>query len=214
MLSISHDIKTPLNSIKLYSKAIEENLYPSEKERIYAAHQIGEKTIEIEKFVAEIVKTSSSDILEIEVNPGEFYIDNLINQVRKNYNSRCEALHLELEIDEYDNKLLKGDFDRTYEVIENILENALKYGDGRSIRISFYEEDYCQLIRIHNSGEPVSQQDYNHLFDSFFRGSNTEGKDGSGLGLYICQQIMHKMNGEIFAEVKEDGMDFVLVMQM
>lgn len=95
--------------------------------------------------------------------------------------------------------------------MENIIENALKYGDGKEIRLSFYEEEYSQLIRIHNSGQAVTSQDFNHLFDSFFRGKNSQGKEGSGLGLYICRQIMHKMDGEIFAESKENGMDFVLV---
>ena len=211
LLSISHDIKTPLNNIKLYAKALEEQVYTTEEEQLHAAHQIGERTVEIENFVSEIVKTSSEDILNIEVQSGEFYLENLVKLIRASYEGRCALSHLQLSIGEYENKLIKGDMDRAYEVVENIMENAWKYGDGRQISISFYEEDYCQLIRIHNSGEPVSTQDFNHLFDSFFRGSNTEGKDGSGLGLYICQQIMRKMNGEIFAEVKADGMDFVLV---
>ena len=100
------------------------------------------------------------------------------------------------------------------EVFENLFENAFKYGDGRRIEISFYEEDYCQLIRVFNTGQSVAQNDFAHLFDSFYRGENTNGRQGSGLGLYICREIMHKSGGEIFANVEEEGMAFTIVLPM
>lgn len=120
-------------------------------------------------------------------------------------------LHIDFEIDDYQNCLVKGDLDRSYEVIMNILENAIKYGDGRQISITIYKEEYCQLIKVHNTGPVVNDQDFNHIFDSFYRGSNAEGKEGNGLGLYICKYIMNKMDGDVFAQISEDGMDFVLV---
>nr|MDE6622636.1 HAMP domain-containing histidine kinase [Lachnospiraceae bacterium] len=106
------------------------------------------------------------------------------------------------------------DIHRLFEVFENLFANAFKYGDGCSIHISFYEEDYCQLVRVFNTGEPVSEKSFVHLFDSFFRGENTRGQQGNGLGLYICREIMHKMGGEIFAERETDGMAFVVVLPM
>lgn len=53
-----------------------------------------------------------------------------------------------------------------------------------------------------------------HLFDSFFRGGNTRGQQGNGLGLYICREIMHRMDGEIFAECEAEGMAFVVVLPL
>ena len=111
----------------------------------------------------------------------------------------------------YENRLLKGDLERSLEVFENIFENAFKYGDGRKIEITFCEEDYCQLIRIFNTGIPVTDNEFNHIFESFYRAENSGGKKGNGLGLYICREIMRKMGGEIFAEKLNDGMAFVLV---
>ena len=60
----------------------------------------------------------------------------------------------------------------------------------------------------------MTENDFTHLFDSFFRGGNVAGKQGNGLGLYICKEIMHKMGGDIFAEREDDGMAFVVVLQM
>ena len=211
LLSISHDIKTPLNNIKLYAKALEEDLYTTTEDKEKAVAMIGEKVIEIENFVKEIVKTSSEDILDIEVNNSEFYITDLVEQINATYKDKCILHHIAFNIGDYENKLLRGDIDRAFEVVENIIENAYKYGDGRTIDISFYEEDYCQIISISNSGDPVNVQEFNHLFDSFFRGSNSVNKEGSGLGLYICKQIMVKMDGDIFAECENEGMRFNLV---
>lgn len=214
LLSISHDIKTPLNAINLYAKALENNIYECEEEKNKVTKQIQEKTIEIDKFVNEIIKSSSEDILEIEVNNTEFYLDKLISKVQENYSEKCKLRMIDFNIDKYDNKLIKGDLNRTYEVVGNILENAFKYGDGRLIKVSFYEEDYYQLIKIYNSGNKVSQNELIHLFDSFYRGSNTNNKEGNGLGLYICKHIMEKMDGEIFAQCEEEGMSFTLVLSM
>lgn len=103
---------------------------------------------------------------------------------------------------------------RAVEVMENLMENAVKYGDGHSICLKLYEEDYCQVIEVFNSGSPVSQNEMPHLFDSFFRGSNAQDKSGNGLGLYIARQIMIKMDGDIFARREDEGMCIGLVFRM
>lgn len=213
LLSISHDIKTPLNTIKLYAKAIEENVYDTDERKVLAAKQIQEKSLEIENFVKEIIKTSSEDILEIEVKNDEFYLEDLIDKVIIIYKEKCNLKMIDFIVEDYSNKLVKGDLDRVLEVIGNIIENAFKYGDGKEIKISFYEEDYCQLIKIFNSGETISENEFNHIFDSFYRASNAKDKQGNGLGLYICKYIMEKMDGEIFSECEREGMSFTLVLR-
>ncbi len=213
LLSLSHDIKTPLSTISLYAKALEKDVYRTEGEKTHAAHQIGEKTLEIEKYVEEIMKASKDDVLDIQVNMGEFYLADLVKKISATYLEKCARRMVDFEIGPYGNLLLHGDMDRLWEVLENLFENAFKYGDGRRITVEFYEEDYCQLIRVFNTGTPVSDNDFNHIFESFFRGVNSGGKQGNGLGLYICREIMHKMDGEIFAQKEEDGMAFVLVLR-
>lgn len=69
------------------------------------------------------------------------------------------------------------------------------------------------MIRVFNTGEPIATIELPHIFDSFYRGSNVADKTGNGLGLYIARQMMHKMGGEIFAEISEGGMNFCLVFQ-
>lgn len=211
LLSISHDIKTPLNSIKLYARALKEGIYDTEEKQRKAAGQIENLSGEIETFVKKIVKTSSQEIIPIEVEDSEFYIKDLVTMIREYYVPKCRLVMADFSIGSFDNKLLKGSIDSTFEVVENIMENAFKYGDGRRIEITFYEEEHCQLMKIRNTGMPVKDEEMPHLFDSFFRGSNAGEKEGNGLGLYICREIMRKMGGDIFAVREEDGMSFHLV---
>ncbi|MDE7285365.1 MAG: HAMP domain-containing histidine kinase, partial [Lachnospiraceae bacterium] len=211
LLSISHDIKTPLNSIKLYAKALKEGVYDTDEEQKKAAGQIENLSGEIDAFVREIVKTSSQEIIPIEVEASEFYIKDLVDMIRQYYEPKCKLIMTNFFIGAFENKLLRGNIDSSFEVVENIMENAFKYGDGKRIEISFYEEEGCLLMKIKNTGKPVKEEEMPHLFDSFFRGSNADEKEGNGLGLYICREIMRKMGGEIFAVREKDGMSLHLV---
>ncbi|MBD5521792.1 MAG: HAMP domain-containing histidine kinase [Lachnospiraceae bacterium] len=211
LLSISHDIKIPLSAIKLYAKALREGIYESERQKHDAALQIENKAHEIEEFVKEIVSTASEDIFTIEVENLEFYLKDYIDKVRECYETECRLVMTDLTIGRYENKLLKGDIDCAFEVMENLMDNAFKYGDGKKIAIDFYEEDYCQIISVYSTGNMVSENEMPHLFDSFYRGSNINNKAGNGLGLYINRQIMLKMGGDIFAKRQEGGMSFCLV---
>ena len=214
LLSISHDIKIPLSAIKLYAKALKEDIYDSNETRYEAAIQIENHAKEIEEFVKEIVSASSEEIITIEVENTDFYLKDFVEKIRAVYQPKAGVTLTEFEIGQYDNKLLKGDMEKAFEVMENLLENAFKYGDGKRITIDFYEEDYCQVVRVFNTGAAVSVIELPHLFDSFYRGSNVGEKPGNGLGLYISRQIMHKMDGEIFAERRDDGMSFGVVFRI
>ncbi len=206
LLSLSHDIKTPLSAIKLYAKALSRGLYPEKEKQLEIAENINEKADEIERFVSQIVTASSEDLLELEVQNGEFYLSELMTGISSYYKEKLSLVRTEFSVGKYSDCLLKGDLDRSVEVLQNVIENALKYGDGKRVEIAFSDEEDCRLITVKNSGCALPENELPHIFDSFRRGSNAGNKAGSGLGLYICRQLMRKMNGEIFAEISGDIM--------
>ena len=206
VLSLSHDIKTPLGVIELYAKALEKGLYKDEQKKKEVAVGITEKCEDIRGYVDGIVKTSSEDFLNLEVNNGEFYLSALIDKIKAFYTDKLSLLKIDFAVDAFSDHILSGDLERSIEVLQNIIENAIKYGDGRKISIAFSREDDCQLIHIRNSGCTLSKNELPHIFDSFWRGSNTGSNSGSGLGLYICRTLMRKMNGDIFAEIQDSYM--------
>lgn len=204
ILSLSHDIKTPLSSIELYSKALAEDLYDTEEKRNEALRGIAKNVKEIKGYVNEIVTASREDFLNLEVVMGEYYLSEIMKITETYYRDKLSVMHTELQVDELQECLVKGDKNRLVEVLQNVMENAIKYGDGKWIRISIGEEEDCKLIHIENSGCSLKREELPNLFDSFYRGSNSTGVKGSGLGLYICKTLMCKMDGEIFVQINAD----------
>lgn len=205
ILSLSHDIKTPLSSIELYAKALSENLYESQDKKDEALQGIARNVKEIKGYVDEIVTASREDFLNLEVSMGEYYLSEVMRDIESYYKDKLSVIHTEFQVDEFEECLVKGDKNRMVEVLQNVMENAIKYGDGKSIHIVFGEEEDCKLIHIENSGCSLKEEELSNLFDSFYRGSNSNSVKGSGLGLYICKTLMRKMDGEIFAQIKEES---------
>ena len=204
LLSLSHDIKTPLSAIKLYAKALGRNLYKSEDKKQEITENISTKVDEIEGYIAEIVKASNEDFLTFEVDNQEFYIRDVLEAIREYYDDKMSLNQIDFTVGNYSNCLIIGDKDRLVEVIQNVIENAIKYGDGRKISVEAEKDDESYSINILNTGCTLSGRELPHIFDSFFRGSNVAKQQGSGLGLYICRSLMHLMDGEITAEFQNN----------
>ena len=213
LLSLSHDVKTPLSAIQLYTKALSDGVYDSDEKRQEALDGILGKTEEIRGYVDEIYKLSREDFMELEVKVGEVYLKDVIEGIEAYYRDKLSVLHTELEVGEFDNALLSADKDRLVESLQNLMENAIKYGDGKWIKITFSEEEDCKLITVSNSGCALKESEMTDIFDSFYRGSNTENIQGNGLGLYIVKQLMTKMDGDVYAEIEGDIFRVTLVVR-
>ena len=111
---------------------------------------------------------------------------------------------------EYQNFLVKADTERLLEVLQNIIENAIKYGSDKKLVYQFRKKK----ITVENTGEVLPAEELPHLFDSFYRGSNAGSQEGSGLGLYICRKLMHKMNGDVFLKQEENLFSVTVVVGM
>ena len=213
LLSLSHDIKTPLSAIQLYTKAMSEGLYDTEEKKQEAYAGILNNTKQIKTYCDEIYKLSREDFMELSVNVGEVYLSQVLDKVRAYYSDKLSILHTEFKISEYDDCLLSVDKDRLEEALQNLMENAIKYGDGKEISISFSDEEDCKLITVSNTGNSLEENDISNIFDSFYRGSNTKNIGGNGLGLYIVKQLMKKMDGDVFAEISKDRFNITLVVR-
>ena len=213
LLSLSHDIKTPLSAIKLYSKALSKGLYTDKEKQNEVTQSIHAKADEIEGYVNQIISASREDFLSLDVHMGEFYLSTLMTKLQVYYREKLALVKTEFVVGEYSDVLLNGDLERSEEVIQNMMENAIKYGDGRRISLDASEEDGCILITVRNSGCTMADTELPHMFESFWRGTNAHKEKGSGLGLYICRQLMRKMNGETFAEIHDGDMFVTAVFQ-
>ena len=214
LLSLSHDIKTPLSAIKLNAKALAKGIYTDEEKRRAAAESINVRADEIEQFVSEITKAASEDFMSFEVVQGEVFLSQIIARISARYAPQLSLAGTEFVIGRYDDCILSCDADRLSECLQNLVENAIKYGDGRRIEIGFDKMDGCELITVTNTGCTLEEKELPQIFGSFHRGSNAGKVQGNGLGLFICKRLMALMNGEVFAGIQDDCFCVTLVVKL
>ena len=214
LLSLSHDIKTPLSAIKLGARALARGLYKDEGKRRAAAESISTRADEIERFISEITKAASEDFMNFEVTQGEAFLSAIITKIDARYAPQLAMSKTEFVIQKFDDCILTCDSDRLAECLQNLIENAIKYGDGRRIEISFDKMDGCELITVSNTGCTLEVKELPQIFESFHRGNNAERVQGNGLGLFICRRLMGLMNGEVYAEIRDGCFYITLVVKM
>lgn len=214
LLSLSHDIKTPLSAIKLNAKALEKGLYKDKGKQLAAAHSIGNRADEIEQFVNEITDAASEDFMTFEVTQGEAFLSSIIAKINARYASQLALSGTEFVVEKYDDGILSCDADRLAECLQNLIENAIKYGDGKRIELSFDKVDGCELITVSNTGCTLEEKELPQIFESFHRGSNSGKVQGNGLGLFICKRLMSLMGGEVYAEIRDGCFSVTLVVKL
>lgn len=214
LLSLSHDIKTPLSAIKLNAKALAKGLYKNEEKQRAAAESINTRADEIEHFVSELSKAVSEDFMSFEVTPGEEYLSVIIAKIDARYTPQLSMSGTELLIRKYDDCILSCDPNRLAECFQNLIENAIKYGDGRRIEISCDKMDGCELITVSNTGCTLKAKELPQIFESFHRGNNADKVQGNGLGLFICKRMMSLMGGEVFADIRNGCFFVTLVVKL
>lgn len=214
LLSLSHDIKTPLSAIKLNAKALARGIYSDEEKRRRAAESINARADEIEQFVSEITKAASEDFMNFEVTQGEVFLSQIISKISARYAPQLSLSGTEFVIHKYEDCILSCDPDRLAECLQNLIENAIKYGDGRQIGIGFDKMDGCELITVTNTGCTLESKELPQIFGSFHRGNNAGNTQGNGLGLFICKRLMSLMGGEVYAEIHDKCFCITLVVKL
>ena len=195
---LSHDIKTPVASIKSTSEI---GMAITKEERTREMFGvIDAKTDQIKSLVDNLFTSSVQDITEIEVNPGQ-QPSEIITALIKNSDYLNRAGKYEIpECSVYFDKL------RLQQVFDNIFMNSYKYADTDMRVASEISGDYL-VIRISDKGSGVKEEEIPLLKEKYRRGSNTNEKDGAGLGLYLANYFMEKMDGQLGLSNKEPGFE-------
>lgn len=216
LASIAHGIKTPVSNIKLYANAVETGLYqpdgvPNEKDAEIAV-KIDKNADDIANLVQEMIQTSMEGLVDFEPNPQSFYSKEIKEYIEEEYTNRVKVLKIPLEVECVNNTLVTSDKIGILRILSQFLENAIKYGDGTGISVVIEKQEEGHYFTVRNKGDKVPENEIPYLFNSFWRGSNAEKVEGSGIGLYEAKQIALRLSGDVFARYMKDaeGMEFVL----
>ncbi|MCL2077833.1 MAG: HAMP domain-containing histidine kinase [Oscillospiraceae bacterium] len=194
---ISHQTKTPISNITLYSQLLaEQNLTV---EQSHLASQILSSAAKLDFLIQALVKTSrlESGIIKIEALPGNIF--DLVNAAV----SECESLAADkiINLNFPENQPpLTALFDPKWcgEALFNIIENAVKYTpDGGSVSVSVTEYEMFVRIDVADTGRGIREEDLPKVFTRFWRAAESADSQGVGIGLYLARQIITACGGYI-----------------
>lgn len=203
--TLSHDIKTPISSIRAYAEGLEANLDSSYEQRTHYVQVIMRKCDEVTRLTNDLMLHSLSELERLEIKQHRISIAKLIEDTVQDL--EYPYIKLKHPIPKAD---LVADEKRIAQVIENLLNNAKKYAPATEVLITAEITDGEYQLHIRDHGEGILPEDMPFVKNRFYRGKNVGDQPGSGLGLYIVEYIMHRMNGGIRLENHSDGLEVIV----
>lgn len=204
--SISHDLSTPLTSIKGYVKGIQDGVAntPDKLERYMGI--IYKTANDMDDLIEDLFRYSKLDIEGIpfefeEVDLYSFFTD-FIDELA--FDLESEEGVASLKADKNDDYIVEADREQLRRVVSNIVQNSLKYMGEKRKKIGVYLKSEPQWVKVEikDNGSGIAKQDISHIFESFYRtdASRNSSTGGSGLGLAIVKKIIEKHGGKVWAE--------------
>ncbi|WP_303805029.1 HAMP domain-containing sensor histidine kinase [Ruminococcus flavefaciens] len=193
---LSHDIKTPVSSIKAMVDYLE--LVTQDEETKETLKSINSKADRIDKLVLNMFHATLEELEQLEVNPQEMSSREIENIIKE-----CDALKRVTEADIKD-CMVYADKLRLEQVFGNIFSNSYKYADTE-IRVTSFFDDGFFVIEVSDKGGGVPDEELDIIMEKFCRGTNAAGKEGSGIGLYISHYLIGQMGGELTCRNNGEG---------
>ena len=209
--TLSHDIKTPIASIRAYTEGLQANLASNPLKRKKYIDIIIKKCDEVTALTNDIFLHSLADLGKLKMNLVEVSIKPIIIEYLNGILCDKENVFINDDIPEAN---LLIDTKRFEQVLENIINNSLKYAKDSKIEIKVEKSLKDYIIIIRDYGKGISDEDMPFIFEKFYRGKNVGKEQGAGLGLYIVKYIMEQFNGNVYINSFEDGLEVRLIIPL
>lgn len=216
--SLSHDIKTPVASIRAYAEGLQENMDTTPERRNKYINVIIKKCDEVTKITNDMFIHSLHDLDKLVLKKENVEIDSIIKDTVLSMSG--DGYKISIVGDIIPATIKDVDGGRIAQVLENIIGNAKKYAPKSKIDIWTKNisddtgKNNCYEIHIRDFGQGIPSEDMPFIFDKFYRGRNRGDKDGAGLGLFIVKYMMEQMKGAVHLENSKDGLEVILTFSM
>jgi len=216
---VSHELRTPLTNIKGYTQHLVRRLerrirkiketqhahdIPSldlpESVDLRSVLIVQSQTDRLERLVSDLLDRSRVQWGQITLEYEEFYLADILTECIRSVQASAEQHSFHLDIQVPDTHII-ADKSRISQVIGNLLDNAVQYSpQGGQVTVRLQEQGNMYLISVIDQGIGVNPEHYEHIFERFYRVSNTPTRQysGVGLGLYVAKAIVVKLGGNIW----------------
>ncbi|KHD37666.1 histidine kinase [Clostridium acetobutylicum] len=210
--NVSHDLRTPLTSVKGYLLLLKDKKYRDSNEFQDFIEIAYNKSEKLENLINDLFEYTKLSNRVIELNKVSICLDELLEQLVEELYVICKENNTEIEKEITEkNIFVKVDGDKMVRVFENLLMNAIRYSKKPGkIKLKVEDQKAYVIVTVENECEHINNQELKKIFNRFYRRdkSRSEATGGSGLGLAISKSIVELHNGEIWAESREETVSF------
>lgn len=197
--NVTHELKTPLTAISGYAQILSSENLEDEEFKARAIKRIYLESERLHRLVLNLIDASKG-INFLEEDKKNIGMKNLLNDICDDMEIKSEKYSIRI-LTNIEEGFIFGHENKIRQLIINLLDNAIKYSFlGEDISFNAFNENEYYKIEILNKGNPMSKKIYSSIFEPFVKGDNSIESGSSGLGLYICNEIVKEHNGEIYME--------------
>ena len=205
--NVSHELKTPITSIKGFAETLMEGAAEDEETRNQFLQIIHDESHRIQLLIDDLLILSSLEKDDMELKISNFYVESIVDEILPIINQQAKRKSIHLNINTNKEIVLHADEEKLKQILLNLLMNAVSYTrpNGKvSLKIT-EDEDYVCFI-IADSGIGIEKADLPRIFERFYRVDKARSRDtgGTGLGLAIVKHIVEVHNGEITVDSEVD----------
>ncbi|MCI8781103.1 MAG: HAMP domain-containing histidine kinase [Lachnospiraceae bacterium] len=194
---ISHQIKTPMSNIKMYSDILKNRELTKEKQREF----LGLVQLQIDKLeslIDSMIEMSQMEVGMISVLPKRQPLIKLIEEAVCGIAVKAEKKNMDISILCDERLMACYDLKWTTEALVNVLDNAVKYSDENGeIKISVLELGFFIKVQVTDNGKGIEEGNFTQIFKRFYREPEVQQVEGVGIGLFLAQEILKKQKGYV-----------------
>ncbi len=204
--NVSHELKTPLTSIKGFVETLLEGALEDKENNRNFLQIIQEHANRLDKLVNDLLSLSHLESKGIVINRSEFNLNNQLNEIVAGFKSQIKSKGIAITSQLPKELIISGDKDRLEQVLVNLIDNAIKFNKDKGY-IKIFAQDYSGNIKIiiEDSGMGIPQRDIPRIFERFYRVDKARSRQlgGTGLGLSIVKHIVELHGGTVGVESAE-----------
>lgn len=215
--NVAHDLKTPLTSMMGYLQLLNDHPDFDDEKREKYIKIAYDKCTRLHRLINDLFHYSAFSSKQVQYNPTKINISELVSQMTDEYYTELENQQLILETNICNpNIYVNGDGELLARVVDNLMNNAIKYNEGgNTLKLNVEEDQNTVTIMISNQSSFMSRDELDHIFEKFYRtdASRSSKTGGTGLGLAISKSIIEMHGGEIFATYRNGWTNFLVVLK-
>ena len=214
--NVSHELRSPMTSIKGFIGGILDGVIPEEKHKYYL-NIAYEEIQRLARLINDLLDLSAVESGTYKLNKVSVDINEIVRICILRNENRIKNKNLDVQVFFEGSELwVLTDEDKTIQVVTNLLDNAIKYGkDDGLINISCRKKGKKAHISIFNEGPTIDEEDIKHVWERFYKGDKSRTqKVSTGLGLSIVKKIISLHDEEIWVCNKENGVEFTFTLHL